>query len=298
MIMQPLRKRLEIEQKKHHLCLDTLQQDYVLSWVLAGLFHQPLLKAELVFKGGTALKKCYFGDYRFSEDLDFSVPAYFPRGDLLLNSLDKACVYAQQKMSEYAPVRLLLERYEERDPNPHEQEAFKVRAQFPWQREALTVVMIEISRDETLLFPPVIKELLHGYGEPMNVQIPTYALEEIVLEKLRAILQHTKKLHERDWSRSRARDYYDLWRIFGSFESNLVLGNLVSALQKKCAPKEITFHGVDAFFDPLMIDHISRTWQRWLGPLVPQLPACETVIEELRNKLELLFEQSFAVLSL
>jgi hypothetical protein len=26
-----------------------------------------------VFKGGTALKRCYFGDYRFSEDLDFSL---------------------------------------------------------------------------------------------------------------------------------------------------------------------------------------------------------------------------------
>ncbi len=39
----------------------------------------------LVFKGGTALKRCYFGDYRFSEDLDFTladkcVHAYVRRG--------------------------------------------------------------------------------------------------------------------------------------------------------------------------------------------------------------------------
>ncbi len=27
----------------------------------------------LAFKGGTALKKCYFADYRFSEDLDFTL---------------------------------------------------------------------------------------------------------------------------------------------------------------------------------------------------------------------------------
>ncbi len=297
MTMQSLRKRLEIEQKKQHLRLDILQQDYVLSWVLAGLFQHPLLKAELIFKGGTALKKCYFGDYRFSEDLDFSVPTHFPKGNLLLGAIDQACTYAQQKMSEYAPIRLLLERYEERDPHPQEQEAFKVRAQFPWQREALTVVMIEISRDETLLFPPVMKQLLHGYSESMNVQIPTYSLEEIVLEKLRAILQHTKKLHERDWSRSRARDYYDLWRILSSFKNNLALGNFVSALEKKCAPKEVSFHSVDAFFDPLMLSHISRTWERWLGPLVPQLPTYEMVIEELRGKVELLFEDSFVTFS-
>jgi predicted nucleotidyltransferase component of viral defense system len=26
-----------------------------------------------IFKGGTCLKKCYFEDYRFSEDLDFTL---------------------------------------------------------------------------------------------------------------------------------------------------------------------------------------------------------------------------------
>jgi len=31
------------------------------------------LRSELAFKGGTALKRCYFGDYRFSEDLDFTL---------------------------------------------------------------------------------------------------------------------------------------------------------------------------------------------------------------------------------
>ena len=31
------------------------------------------MRERLVFKGGTALKRCYFGDYRFSEDLDFSL---------------------------------------------------------------------------------------------------------------------------------------------------------------------------------------------------------------------------------
>ena len=27
----------------------------------------------MAFKGGTALKRCYFGEYRFSEDLDFTL---------------------------------------------------------------------------------------------------------------------------------------------------------------------------------------------------------------------------------
>ncbi|HYT55213.1 MAG TPA: nucleotidyl transferase AbiEii/AbiGii toxin family protein [Verrucomicrobiae bacterium] len=33
----------------------------------AGLSQSPV-RDRLIFKGGTALKKCYFPDYRFSED--------------------------------------------------------------------------------------------------------------------------------------------------------------------------------------------------------------------------------------
>jgi len=50
---------------------EVIEKDYLLSYLLAGIAAVPDL-AGLRFKGGTALKKMYFGDYRFSEDLDFS----------------------------------------------------------------------------------------------------------------------------------------------------------------------------------------------------------------------------------
>ena len=43
-----------------------LERDYCLAWFLVGL-SRSALRERLVFKGGTALKRCYFGDYRFSE---------------------------------------------------------------------------------------------------------------------------------------------------------------------------------------------------------------------------------------
>lgn len=49
-----------------------LERDYLMSWILAGVRRMPLLHDTLVFKGGTALRKCYFENYRFSEDLDFT----------------------------------------------------------------------------------------------------------------------------------------------------------------------------------------------------------------------------------
>jgi predicted nucleotidyltransferase component of viral defense system len=51
---------------------DVVERDYCLAWFLASLANSPL-SGQLAFKGGTALKRCYFGDYRFSEDLDFTL---------------------------------------------------------------------------------------------------------------------------------------------------------------------------------------------------------------------------------
>ena len=51
---------------------DVVEKDYVLGWLLASLGTLPL-KEQWIFKGGTAIKKCYFETYRFSEDLDFSL---------------------------------------------------------------------------------------------------------------------------------------------------------------------------------------------------------------------------------
>ena len=52
---------------------DTVEKDYVLSWVLDGINKYTQIGHEWLFKGGTCLKKCYFETYRFSEDLDFTL---------------------------------------------------------------------------------------------------------------------------------------------------------------------------------------------------------------------------------
>ena len=49
---------------------NTVDKDYVLGHFLSVVVAH--YKDELVFKGGTCLRKCYIGNYRFSEDLDFT----------------------------------------------------------------------------------------------------------------------------------------------------------------------------------------------------------------------------------
>ena len=44
---------------------NVVEKDYVLGWVLAGIFNHSEIGVPWVFKGGTCLKKCFFETYRF-----------------------------------------------------------------------------------------------------------------------------------------------------------------------------------------------------------------------------------------
>ncbi len=146
-------------------------------------------------------------------------------------------------------------------------------------------MLVEITVDEEILRPVEPRLVLHEYGEPLEARVLVYSLEEIVAEKLRALLQHAKILQERGWSRSRARDYYDLWRIFSAYREELELGELESLLRRKCALRDIAFDTLDDFFEPGIVGLVRETWEQWLGPLVTDLPAVEVVLEELRDEL-------------
>ena len=145
--------------------------------------------------------------------------------------------------------------------------------------------MIETAVDEKILKSPLRRKLIHEYGEPLEAEVRVYALEEIVAEKLRAILQHVEKLEERGWSRSRARDYYDLWRVLGAYRKQMDLSDFASFLRAKCAVRNVTFAGPEDFFQDRMLAYVEKTWNQWLGPLVPMLPAFDTVIGELRPQI-------------
>ena len=176
-------------------------------------------------------------------------------------AIREVCAAAAELLDEYVPVEITCARYLERDPHPGGQEAFTIRARLPWQHEPQTRVMVETAVDETVLKVPSVRPALHEYGEPLEAKVRVYALEEIVAEKLRAILQHAAKLQERGWSRSRARDYYDLWRVLGSYGDEMELAGFPAFLRQKCAVRNVTFTGPDDFFEEAMLAYVKKTWQ-------------------------------------
>jgi len=284
--MRPLYNRLQEARRRLRAPWEIIERDYLFSWILAAVGHSEPLSHALAFKGGTALKKCFFGDYRFSEDLDFSALREAPRRDAMEEAMRACCRSAAEMLDEYAPVEILCERYTEAQPHPGGQEAYTIRCRFPWQREPLTRIKVEITFDEPILKPLQRRSILHDHEEPLSATVQTYALEEIIAEKLRAILQHIERLEERGWSRSRARDYYDLWRITDEYFDELDWSGFVPFLREKCAVRNVDFDGPDSFFAEPMMSYVSRTWEQWLGQLVPDLPSYDTVIQELRPRID------------
>ena len=95
--MKPLRIKIQDEANLKKVPMHVIEKDYALSYVLAGIAKQPELSHSLIFKGGTALKKIYFGDYRFSEDLDFSV-VDAPKNQYLENALVGALTQEKNRL--------------------------------------------------------------------------------------------------------------------------------------------------------------------------------------------------------
>ena len=254
-----------------------LEKDYALGYLLAGMARVPALHCGLVLKGGTALRKFYFGDYRFSEDLDFSAVARPADVD---TAMQEAVAATEAQLQERGPFAVTLERLVLRDPHPGGQDAFTVRVRFPTHRRPLCRLKVEITHDEDVLLPPLTRTLLHHYPDPPQATWRCYPLEEIVAEKLRALLQSHARLRERGWGASRAcRDYYDLWYLLS--HSTLDAALLPDLLARKCALRRVTFAST-ADFLALELQTVARAeWERQLAPFVPDAPSADQVLDEL-----------------
>jgi hypothetical protein len=131
-----------------------------------------------------------------------------------------------------------------------------------------------------VILSPEYKQILHGYDEQIDCPVASYHIEEIVAEKLRALLQTHQKLVVRGWNKPRARDYYDLWCILKNYNHTLNHTRLIEMLNKKCRHRDVAYQGIEDFFTPELVTEADKHWLATLGVLVRELPECTTVLNE------------------
>jgi len=264
-----------------------VEKDYVISYLLKAISVTDDLNELLVMKGGTALRKLYFKDYRFSEDLDYSTREIGPITNLE-TKITSAANLAEDLLNERGPFRIEISPLELRDPHPGGQASYVIRVQFPDHRQPLCRVKVEITIDEPVLLQPEIRSILHDFPEPFKGSVSVYQMTEIVAEKLRALLQNLARMDARGWGSGRvARDYYDLWYLLDRIELNgEVLTNLT---KRKSAHRNVQADSIDDFFSPSLIELAERQWDKQLQIFVPSAPNVDKVIEDIKNALNTLW---------
>jgi predicted nucleotidyltransferase component of viral defense system len=220
--------REEIDAKSAELGVDPshVQQDYVAGWVLAGLYGESPLGRQLVLKGGNALRKGYFGDTRFSEDLDFAItnrvnPAAF------LDALNDVGRLAQARTGVQFHLEHTAQIGRERIKGAQTVYTFGMSfTDFYGCTETLPVSLhMDVTELTRLHLSPQSRSLIHPYSDHADctADLTVMHLDEVLADKLKCLLQ-----------RQSIRDLFDLSHsILFNDEIPIDRKNVVSTFLRK-----------------------------------------------------------------
>jgi predicted nucleotidyltransferase component of viral defense system len=246
-----------------------LERDYCLSWLLVGLSRSPL-RDRLAFKGGTALKKCYFADYRFSEDLDFTLIEETPWEEI---EGHLAAAFEETHKASGVEIRL-----DHPDRHSHEDShTFYLAYDGPLPPARGKSVKADITIRERIVLGLDDRPVLRGYEEyrdlPEDARVRVYSLNEVAVEKAVALL---------DRARNEPRDLYDLW--FLTSGGHVDLSDLVVSVERKLEFRGLTLAQVGREFSAKEA-RFRKLWQVRLAAQMAELPEFDAVYRNVKRAL-------------
>ena len=242
-----------------------IEKDYVLSWVLQGIATHKALSKAIVFKGGTVLKKGYFGNYRFSEDLDFTLLDGNISNQQIFEYFHEVFEYVKEEAN--IPLEVI-------DDNEHEDGGINFYINYVGPLGGIGAnkhVKVDVSKSEKLQFEPIEKDVITSYSDQEEHKLLSYSLEEILVEKLRSVMQ-----------RMQARDFYDIWYLLEIHGLNLDLCR--NEFIAKCESKDVN---PSDFFKKLnqRLPQYKARWQKSMKDQIQDLPDFEQVEREVSRHL-------------
>ncbi len=283
-----LKKEIERISAQKGVAKSTIDKDWVLGHFIDAVFSISECRNDLVFKGGTYLKKCQYPDYRFSEDLDFtSVNPEFIFSKKLLNKIVKF-------VTNRTEIPLSIKELKELKYND-KRTGFAAVIKFwgadhpknqppPSPTRWTTSIKIEIILYEKIYFEIEKRRVVHDYSDSLSKEadsIPCYSINEVLAEKLRALIQR---------SYTAPRDLYDIWYLANNTEE-LNWNEIVKAFYCKMNLKGLKFTGIDQMLNPENDKQLKAAWQNSLAHQIkPEyLSEYELVRDELKELLGKIF---------
>lgn len=272
--------------KHYGLLPTTVQKDYVIGWLLRAISTHPVL-SQWVFKGGTCLKKCYFETYRFSEDLDFTIPSNQTINvELITSSLEEATGWIESNSGLSFPRQdWKVEDYK----NPWGKTSFQAKIPFsgPYiPGKHLQRVKFDITQDELIADTPQLKNIHHDYTDASSPlpQILCYSINEILAEKTRALFER----------KGRARDVYDVVNISRNFRNEINPQQAKDFVIKKFQFKGLESPTVEQIMNSVDEEVLRVNWEHQLAHQINILPSVDSFIDDLRDALAWWLEPGIA----
>lgn len=257
-------RRIAREEK---LTAGVVEKDYALTWLLRGINGKnSRLRAVLVLKGGTAIRKVYFPQaWRFSEDLDFTT-AIAQDADSIRESLQAVF---EALLSE-SGISYSLESFHTTPGS------IIADVQFLGPLNFRNRIRHDIALRERMVLKPERKAIQSSYPDLSRFNVLVYPLAELLAEKIRSIMQ-----------RAYSRDYYDVWKLLK--EERFRDSEVKRLLVRKCKISNIRYEPA-SLFDEKRLTETRSFWASGLGHLTRQLPDFDAVIAELKDRLAFLQE--------
>lgn len=237
-----------------------VEKDYVLGWMLAGIYSRAELAESWVFKGGTCLKKCFFETYRFSEDLDFTLrdPSHLNE-DFLKRIFKEVGEWIYDQTGIEVPSNgQAFDVYN--NPRGHISCQGKISYKGPISStHALPRIKLDLTADERIVLPPVQTQIFHPYSDAPEdgIEVLAYDYVEAFAEKFRALAERT-----------RPRDLYDVVNLYRNTDARPDSQRFIEVLRAKCEFKGI---GLPRIADLEL--HRAELEAGWANMLNHQLPA-------------------------
>jgi len=258
---------------------ETIEKDYVLGWILAGLYNIEST-GNWIFKGGTALKKCYFHNYRFSEDLDFSLKDHvFLEEDALHLTLSRMAEWVYDNSGiEISKKRSIVEIFE----NRNKRQVAQIRVYYhgpvsPSAASQWARIKFDLTTGEVLTDEPILANIYHPYSDTNNALFKTrcYSFTEIFAEKLRALVERT-----------RPRDVYDSVKCYDSKISDF--DKVKEHFLLKMAGKSLQMPDTIT-----LLTQIKNSREFWTEQLAHQISSLEN-FEEFEGKIMIILDKLIA----
>lgn len=231
--------------------LPNVEKDYVMGWLLWGIYTNPGVGNNLILKGGNCLRKIYFADTRFSDDLDFAT-YQLESNDVFRNHLALICdLVSKASGIEFDAQSITVQL---KDTPDQECKALDARVYFKGFAGDSSITMrikFDISEYERIVLPVQQHPILHHYSDAhlLNVNVVTYSLEEVLAEKLRSWIQRT-----------RPRDLFDVVKIIQSSAIPINKRQILSAFFSKTLFKNIPMASKEEMMFDGKFKAIEQSW--------------------------------------